>query len=255
VFVCVLAQFADGCASHVLGGVFDGGTMALPDQATFILEGTAFDGNVLLEANHHCNVGVTGGLCTPTYVLDRVQWRATSARWFQFHAAANNYGGIFTLAPPERNAIDGGLFPRGFVALCSQAYAYLLSLDNGGTCVTAESLGEASRTRYDGGILCRRPLRSLRIYSRGLVHATAPRLRVELRQGGERKSVALLAFHQIGYDPASGTGGTKKQGYALPVAAGTAYEPGPEYVVSLEDGSDVPDDWIIEVASERPNFV
>ena len=37
-------------------------------------------GDTTLESNHHCNVGVTGMLCQPTYVLDRVRWASTAAR-------------------------------------------------------------------------------------------------------------------------------------------------------------------------------
>ena len=84
------------------------------------------------------------------------------------------------------------------------------------------------------GILCRAPLRSLRIFTRGLTPASAQRLRVELWRDGVRRSTALLAFHQVGT--------TKKQGYALPVLSGTAHE----YVIALEDGTSLPEDWIIE---------
>ena len=38
-------------------------------MAAFIIEDTIFTGASQFEANHHCNIGVTGFLCMPTYVL------------------------------------------------------------------------------------------------------------------------------------------------------------------------------------------
>eukprot|EP00957_Ditylum_brightwellii_P208082 15355772-Ditylum_brightwellii.AAC.1 len=61
--------------------------MALPDQGTFIIEDTTFGDGVMLEANHHCNVGTTGVLCMPQGMN------------FQQHNANQNHGGIFTLSP------------------------------------------------------------------------------------------------------------------------------------------------------------
>ena len=78
-------NFADGCSSHILGGRFGGGNMALPDQGAFILESVRFEGETTLEANHHCNVGTTGVLCMPTYVLDDVAWSSTAAVWWVTH--------------------------------------------------------------------------------------------------------------------------------------------------------------------------
>ena len=62
-------NFGNGCSSHLVGGSYANGNMALPDQSTFIIEDTTFGNDVQLEANHHCNVGVTGVLCFPQYVL------------------------------------------------------------------------------------------------------------------------------------------------------------------------------------------
>ena len=50
-------NFQDGCSAHLSGSYYSKGTMALPDQAAYIIEDTTFAENVLLEANHHCNVG------------------------------------------------------------------------------------------------------------------------------------------------------------------------------------------------------
>ena len=67
---------------------------------------------------------------------------------------------------------------------------------------------------------------------------------MQLWQHGERQAQALVDFHRIGYDATTGSGGTKKQGYALPVMAGMGHV----YNVSLgEDGGGaLPADWIIE---------
>ena len=244
-------NFADGCSAHLRGGAFSGGTVALPDQAAFIIEGTSFTGDTSLESNHHCNVGVTGVLCSPTYVLHGVEWAVSSSRWMYFHDEANNRGGVFTLSPPDATAVraatgseaeggegggsaGAGIFPAGFTSLCSSTFRYLLALDFGATCVTAESLGVGAR--YDDGILCKVNLRSLRIYSKDLTAETAGPLTVELWQQGAKVSELSLPWHQIG-------GWTKKQGWALPVATGLGHE----YRISLNSGAGaIPAEYIIE---------
>ena len=228
-------NFHDGCSAHLSGGLFSGGNVALPDQAAFIIERTRFTGDTTIESNHHCNVGVTGVLCSPTYIFDRVEWSVTSSRWMYFHKDANHWGGIFALAPPEASNPSGHIFPAGFQSLCSFYYDYLLSIDSGATCVTASSLGLGAR--YDNGILCRSPLRALRIYTYGLVNSTAPQLTVQLWQSGAKVSEQLILFHHIGADGAS-----KKQGYAFPVVAGLGHE----YRLAQANGSDIPSDWIVE---------
>lgn len=86
-------NFADGCSAHISNGYYADGNMALPDMAAFIIEDTVFTGNSQFEANHHCNIGVTGYLCMPTYVLSNVSWVGiTSTQWVQFHIEANNNG-------------------------------------------------------------------------------------------------------------------------------------------------------------------
>lgn len=86
-------NFADGCSAHISDGYYADGNMALPDMAAFIIEDTVFTGGMSFEANHHCNVGVTGFLCMPTYVLSNVTWQAISSfQWVIFHQEANNYG-------------------------------------------------------------------------------------------------------------------------------------------------------------------
>ena len=234
-------NFADGCASHISGGRFEDGNLALPDQAAFIIERTSFAGSISLEANHHCNVGVTGVLCMPTVVLDRVEWAVTSQKWLYFNGDDSMSGGIFTLAPPEALSGNshGHIFPPTFVSLCSSSFEYLLNITYG-SCVLAESLGVGQR--YDYGILCRTELRALRVYTRDLTINTAQRLLVQVHHRPSPKSSArlvsemLIPFHRVAE--------TKKQGYSLPVVPGL--ELGLEYSLSLEDGSTIPAWWIIE---------
>ena len=238
-------NFADGCSAHLAGGHFAEGNVALPDQSAFVIERTSFAGHVALEANHHCNVGVTGVLCMPTYVLDRVSWAVqdtpTWHRMFYFNGNDQMKGGIFTLAPPEAIAGNpgGGIFPPTFTSLCSSSFSYLLAIDDG-QCVAASSLGLGSR--FGDGILCQPELRALRIYTRGMSRATAPRLRVQLYQRGGffgtngLRSELLLPLHQVA--------DTKKQGYSLPVVAGLGLSL--EYRLALEDGSILPAEWIVE---------
>ena len=66
--------FANGCGSHLINGYYKKGTMALPDQATFIIDNVVIGDDTRMEANHHCNVGTTGVLCMPTYILHKVKW-------------------------------------------------------------------------------------------------------------------------------------------------------------------------------------
>merc|ERR1719464_252840 len=102
--------FEDGCGSHLINGYYAQGNMLLPDQATFIIENTVIGDDTKLEANHHCNVGTTGVLCMPTYVLHKVRWNNSNRnrqwisfqkRSFQYHNADQNHGGIFTLSPED----------------------------------------------------------------------------------------------------------------------------------------------------------
>lgn len=228
------------------GGNYAEGNLALPDQASFIIENTNFGNNAQFEANHHCNEGVTGVLCFPQYILHNVNWRNTAttsqwARWFQ--NGNTNQGGVFTLSPPNAQIVmDGGqlennFFPPGFVSLASNAFSYLLALP-GQPCVLSTT---AYGDRYDGGILCRLPLRALKVYTQGLVSASAPAIQVEAWINGTDTSQAAdssqsLPFHQIG-----GDGQTTKQGYSLPVIPGIFNS----YRLKLLDGNgDIPSSWV-----------
>jgi hypothetical protein len=64
--------------------------MAFPDVGTFIIEESSFGDGVTFEPNHHCNVGTTGFLCMPQYVLHRVDWgnRRGNSKWVTFQSIA-----------------------------------------------------------------------------------------------------------------------------------------------------------------------
>ena len=131
-------NMADGCAAHIYGGLFTGGNVGLPDQAAVLIERTTFEGKTWIEMDHHCDIGVTGSLCSPTYVFVNVQWRVTSARWMYWFlpgagagASHMTRGGVFALSPPEEANPDGHIFPAGYCALASATFAYLTALDGG----------------------------------------------------------------------------------------------------------------------------
>jgi len=251
-------KFENGCSAHVTKSHFANGNMALPDQGTFIIEDTTFGDNVSLEPNHHCNVGRTGLLCMPQYVLHRVNWKNKnrSRKWVEFqhhnaqpHSANQVYGGVFTLSPDDAAVVmngrdlDGPIFPSGFVSLVSSKFNYLLSVPEN-LCVMSRSLGSEYGLLYDDGILCKVPLRTLKIYSRGLVSGSAPALRVDAwfqgggSQSGPPNTSQNIGFHQVGEDYK-----TRKQGYSLPVIPGLNHS----YRLSLvtADGN-IPRDWVVE---------
>jgi hypothetical protein len=223
-------NFNDGCSSHIKDGIFSNGNMALPDQGSIIIENTRFEGRVTMESNHHCNEGVTGVLCSPVYIFLNTTWLVNSGR-FTFHGGANNFGGMFTLAPPDEKNVKGEIFPAGYCSLASHFFSYLLPIDSGSTCKRARDISDELRDRYSDGILCKRPLRALKIYTDD--NQNGRKLKVELWQRGSMISSFLMPFHS--------TGGTRKKGYALPVIPGTDHE----YRLSLEGGN-IPKEWIIE---------
>jgi hypothetical protein len=222
--------------------------MALPDQATFIIESTTFGDGVSFEANHHCAVGTTGVLCFPQYIFHDIEWKNsdTSSSWIWFQDGDTNHGGVFTLSPPNAQVVMNGavlnnsIFPAGYVSLVSNKYEYLLSLP-GNICTGSSDISSTIGKLYSNGILCKIPLRSLKIYTRGLNKGTAPNLMAEMwfNQGGvENQSVPpdasqLVRFHSLG----------QKQGYSLPVIPGTEHS----YRLSLASGSGtIPSDWVVE---------
>jgi hypothetical protein len=253
-------NFENGCSAHLTRGSYSGGNMALPDQGTFIIEDTSFGDGVSLEPNHHCNVGITGVLCFPQYVLHQVQWKNTnrSKKWITFqyfntqpHQANQHHGGLFTLSPPDAQlVIEGGilensLFPPGFVSLVSSKFTYLLQVP-GSVCVLSSSISAEYGVQFDNGILCRVPLRALKMYTKGQVSFMATDLKVEMwnrlggiaGQTGSPDASQLIGFHQIGADYQSA-----RQGYSLPIIPGVEHS----YRLSLvtADG-DVPSSWVVE---------
>lgn len=247
-------NFHNGCSAHVTGSSYARGNVALPDQATFLIENTMFGQGVSLEANHHCNVGTTGVLCFPTYMFHNVQWKNAdeSKKWIWFqdknhqeHTANQNHGGVFTLSPPDAQVVmDGGvvehsIFPPGFVSLVSSKFSYLLNLP-GQPCVLSTSYGQL----YDGAILCKVPLRALKVYSRDQFPGSAPNLMVDIwynkggvdNQDGDPDSSQIIGFHQTGDNG-------PKQGYSLPVIPSANHS----YRLSLTTGNgDIPSSWVVE---------
>lgn len=254
-------NFEDGCSSHIILSHYANGNLALPDQGSFIIEDTLFEGGVSLEANHHCNVGITGVLCMPQYILHNVDWKMTptGVKWIIFqnintqgHIANQNHGGIFTLSPPNAETVigtgilDNSIFPPGFVSAVSSKFTYLLSIP-GDKCILSSTLGPDVGILYDNGILCKVPLRSLKVYTRNLVSFNAPQIRVQAwffgaDIGNDPDSSQKIGFHQIGANYS-----TMKQGYSLPVVPGQENK----YRLSLVGDSEgvslgIPSDWVVE---------
>ena len=75
---------------------------------------------------------------------------------------------------PVDQADGKGFFPPGFQSLVSSFWSYLLKIENN-ICMAAQSITnswpgvspDVLSGYYSGGILCKLPLRSLKIYSRG----------------------------------------------------------------------------------------
>lgn len=165
----------------------------------------------------------------------------------QPHSANQNYGGIFTLSPPDAATVMGGgeveesFFPPGYVSFVSERFSYLLDLPDN-LCKHGASF---QGSMYSNGILCKVPLRALKIYSRNQVSGSAPSLLVEMwyntlgtnGQSGPPAATQEIGFHQIGADYAS-----NRQGYSVPVIPGTGHS----YRISLANGGNVPDDWVVE---------
>jgi hypothetical protein len=152
----------------------------------FIIENTVFTGNSMLESQHHCNIGTTGVLCMNMYVFSNVTWKS-SGPWVQFHTVANHFGGIFVLAPSDVIANEqsrNGLFPAGFQSFVFNNHPYLLDFGSDicqhtynmtnafpnitGAYLTTKFIPDDGTTFPKGAIFCKKPLRSLRIYTSGL---------------------------------------------------------------------------------------
>ena len=103
--------------------------------------------------------------------------------------------------------------------------------------------------RYSSGIFCKKPLRSLKIYTYGISQANASNMTLEVYRGVNLVTSFKVKFHQIGFDIPGGVKTQPKQGYAVPVIADPSYE----YRLSMaNDGvlkypnGNLPPDWVIE---------
>lgn len=171
--------------------------------------------------------------------------------WIWLQRGGTGGGGIFSLSPPNANAVMSStadekdqIFPPGFVSLASGHYHYLTST---GFCVHSNSLG--LNDRYTGGILCRSPLRVLKLWSTGLSQATAPPLFVEVWLNNTQPGVSEQSTRDpditqlINYHAVADLSWGFKQGYSLPVFIDGSVS----YRLSLgTEGEDVPGNWIIE---------
>lgn len=157
-----------------------------------------------------------------------------------FQEGKTDYGGIFSLSPDSNPAVSP--FPRGYISLVSDRFDYLLEAPEK-LCVSSYHLGLGSR--YDNGILCKAPLRALKIYTRGLKDdGSAPKLKLEVWYGSRGiadhattrpTTVSMIPFHRIS--------NSKKQGYSLPVFPMEDVS----YRLSLTGSSKfIPEDWVIE---------
>ncbi|CAJ1930817.1 unnamed protein product [Cylindrotheca closterium] len=230
--------FDNGCAAHITNSYYARGRVALPDHGTFLIENTVFGNGVQLETNHHCDVGETGVLCMPTYMFHKVAWqnKATDKTWVHFF----NNGGIFTLSPEETKRVQNGeilpdaFFPPGYVSLASQKFEYLLQLP-GKICVRSQ---EERGGLYHDGILCKVPLRVLRIYT----SSPSSQLKLDVwwnkangvrGQNGSPTATQYVNYHR--------SGASSRQGFAVPVISGTSHS----YKISIAGGP-LPKDWVIE---------
>lgn len=149
---------------------------------------------------------------------------------------------------PGQEDVSNGFFPNGYFALAGSTYSYLLSSPGPRKCIDSTA---KYGNRYDNGILCNAPLRSFKIYSRGLSEATAPMLKVEVwfnslglsGQNGPANAEQLVGFHIIGGPDSNNV----KQGYSFPIISGLEQS----YRISLYDENDeaisvIPLDWVIE---------
>jgi plastocyanin len=128
---------ADGCSALLQDGYYRGGNLGLPDQGAFLLEGLTIDGRTTLESNHHCDVGVTGVLCAPHYILHNTTRKdlvaGSDSGWL---SGFNGQATVFVAAPPDCAAnvgrtleeayAAGSFFPAGFCSLIHSRYSYLL---------------------------------------------------------------------------------------------------------------------------------
>lgn len=178
-------NFRDGCSAHFKNyHLEDGAALLASGLGTQLFEDSVFKGRFSFESNHHCSEGVTGVLCNPQYIFINPTWEVTSQKFLTWNEGyffffelliacelktnvlnRNNptRGATYSLSPPDAANPKSNMFPRGFQSVCHGMHTYLLTLDNGATCVTSASLGLA--TQYENGILCKKPLRRLEVFT------------------------------------------------------------------------------------------
>lgn len=227
--------FQDVCSAHISESYYEDGSADLPDaMGAFIIEDTTFK-NYGLRANHHCDVGVTGFLCMPQYVLHNVTWTDGRNTWvdFDINNGNTNNGGIFTLSPENIEGKANGavfeIFPPEYNSVVGGNFDYLLNLPQE-NCVASGTIGLGGR--YDNGILCGAPLTALKIFTRN--HGGGDLLLTVF----DRQTGVQLAQQAVPHLNIT----DRKQGYSVPVISGDRYR----YEVSLASGSDIDPDWVID---------
>jgi hypothetical protein len=250
-------NFVDGCSAHIKDGYYAGtqasGFLLPSGHGTLIIENTQFANLVTLVSSHHCNVGVTGVLCMPTYVFVNCSFDnmtpTNQKNWIEW---GENNGAMFTLGPDDcpLNTKGNPMFPAGYCSIINPYWTYLLSIDGGQTCIDcdamAQKMGLAPGTdnyngfmnRYQKAIFCKKTVRRLEIYTKNQTMATAPNINVELWQNNAKVSSVQVNYFQIAED----TDHTNKQGYSLTMIPGTQYT----YKISLVGGGNIPANWSIE---------
>jgi len=200
-----------------------------------VIANTKFSGTISLETNHHCNVGTTGVLCMPMYVFDNVTWNVSSVE-VKFSSIANNYGGMLVLSPNDEMKGGDALFPLGYVSIASNVHTHLLNMGSA-YCSLASNISNVSNpSMYQGGILCKQTLRTLRIFTNVSFVST----RLYLQVFDVQKQVFLSQT----YIPFYSTGGSNKQGFSFPLLANLGDSIA--YYISLEGNLNVPSNWVIE---------
>lgn len=255
--------FQDGCSAHITDSYYLDGSADMPDaMGAFIIENTTFE-NYGLRANHHCDVGVTGYLCMPQYILHDVTWLDPRGTWMDFdiNNGNTNDGGIFTLSPDniadKANGATFDVFPPEYNSVVAGNFDYLLDLPEAG-CDRADDVmhnGENVGDRYSNGILCGAPLRALKVFTRNY---GGGRLVVDVyeRDAGGNKG-AFLAKQVVPQVNIT----EDKQGFSVPVVPVVSSVPGQDgpflydnylYEVSLDtnaDGNgdaDIDPTWVID---------
>ena len=149
-------------------------------------------------------------------------------------------GGIITLSPPDCASASGagGFFPAGYCSLVSSNWTYVL--DFPGVCARSWQLDNAFpgvsasilSSWYGNGLVCKAPMRSLRIYTNGT--NTIPRLQLEIFEiaTNTRISIFMVPFFRIQ--------ASIRQGYAFPVIPDPRYE----YRIS-NNGGPIPSWWVV----------